>query len=181
MYLSPKCLSLLSFLRQWFCCCWIIVYCCSQCLWGFRVWFLFWYLVLCVHLVLQSSWLGRESWLLCFNCLPDVLWLSVFSDSSSRCLGLDCGVWLWYLLIILIFFFVYLLFSESDQGLKIYAADTNQCSNVAFHYDVGVGAGLEVIKFEFYLRLKIKGNDWLIADTCPQAANHCTHVLLFWV
>ena len=30
-------------------------------------------LVLCVRLSLQSSWWGRESWLLCFNCLPDVL------------------------------------------------------------------------------------------------------------
>ena len=33
--------------------------------------------------------------------------------------------------------------------------------------------GLEVIKLEFILRLKIKLNDWLLADTCPQAANHC--------
>ena len=33
--------------------------------------------------------------------------------------------------------------------------------------------GLEVIKLEFILRLKIKRNDWLFADTCPQAANHC--------
>ena len=33
--------------------------------------------------------------------------------------------------------------------------------------------GLEVIKLEFILRLKIKGTDWLLADTCPQAANHC--------
>ena len=28
-------------------------------------------------------------------------------------------------------------------------------------------------KLEFILRLKIKHNDWLFADTCPQAANHC--------
>ena len=28
--------------------------------------------------------------------------------------------------------------------------------------------GLEVIKLEFILRLKIKCNDWLLADTCPQ-------------
>ena len=27
-------------------------------------------------------------------------------------------------------------------------------------------------------QLKIKRNDWLLADTCTQAANHCT---LFWV
>ena len=33
--------------------------------------------------------------------------------------------------------------------------------------------GLEVIKLEFILRLRIKRNDWLLADTCPQAANHC--------
>ena len=33
--------------------------------------------------------------------------------------------------------------------------------------------GLEVIKLEFILRLKIKRNDWLLADMCPQAANHC--------
>ena len=32
--------------------------------------------------------------------------------------------------------------------------------------------GLEVIKLEYSLRLKIKCNDWLLADTCPQAANH---------
>ena len=40
------------------------------------------------------------------------------------------------------------------------------------------GPGLEVINLEFILRLKIKHNDWLLADTlladtCPQAANHC--------
>ena len=33
--------------------------------------------------------------------------------------------------------------------------------------------GLEVIKLEFILRLKVKHNDWLLADMCPQAANHC--------
>ena len=33
--------------------------------------------------------------------------------------------------------------------------------------------GLEVIKLEYILRLKIKHNDWLLADTCSQAANHC--------
>ena len=33
--------------------------------------------------------------------------------------------------------------------------------------------GLEVIKLELFLRLKIKRNDWLLADMYPQAANHC--------
>ena len=30
-----------------------------------------------------------------------------------------------------------------------------------------------VIKLEYSLQLQIKHNDWLLADTCPQAANHC--------
>ena len=34
--------------------------------------------------------------------------------------------------------------------------------------------GLKVIKLQHSLRFKIKCNDWLLADTCPQAANHCT-------
>ena len=36
--------------------------------------------------------------------------------------------------------------------------------------------GLEVKKLEFILRLKIKCNEWLLADTGPQAATHCTLV-----
>ena len=46
--------------------------------------------------------------------------------------------------------------------------------NLALVYvdNKGADLGLEVIKLEFILRLKIKLNDWLIADTCPQAANH---------
>ena len=31
----------------------------------------------------------------------------------------------------------------------------------------------EVIKLQYSLKLKIKSNDWLLADTCRQAANHC--------
>ena len=33
--------------------------------------------------------------------------------------------------------------------------------------------GSEVIKLEYSLTLKIKPNDLLLADTCPQVANHC--------
>ena len=36
-----------------------------------------------------------------------------------------------------------------------------------------INPGLEVIKLEFILRLKIKRNDELLADMCPKAANHC--------
>ena len=32
--------------------------------------------------------------------------------------------------------------------------------------------GPEVIKLEFIHKLKIKSNDWLLADTCPKAAYH---------
>ena len=34
-------------------------------------------------------------------------------------------------------------------------------------------ADLEVIKLDFIVRLKLKRSDWLLADMCPQAANHC--------
>ena len=53
-------------------------------------------------LVLQSSWWGRESWLLCLICLPDVSWW--LSGSYSRCHGVFCGLCLWYILIILTIF-----------------------------------------------------------------------------
>ena len=33
--------------------------------------------------------------------------------------------------------------------------------------------GPKFIKLKFILKLKIKRNDWLLADMCPQAANHC--------
>ena len=61
-------------------------------------------------LVLQSSWWGRGGWLLCFICLPGVSWW--LSRSSSRCHGVVCGLWLWYFLIILTFYF---LLSKPDQ------------------------------------------------------------------
>ena len=35
--------------------------------------------------------------------------------------------------------------------------------------------GLEVIKLEFILILKIKCIDWLLVDTCPQAASTSVH------
>ena len=38
---------------------------------------------------------------------------------------------------------------------------------------IALRVGLEVIKLEFILNLKIKHNDWLLADMCLQATNHC--------
>ena len=49
-------------------------------------------------LVLQSSWWGRERWLLCLVCLPGVSWL--LCVSFLRCQGFVCSLWLWYVLII---------------------------------------------------------------------------------
>ena len=53
------------------------------------------------------------------------------------------------------------------------------CYDIALHglssfttFSLRERAGLKVIKLEYILRLKIKRNDWVIADTCPQAANH---------
>ena len=53
-------------------------------------------------LVLQSSWWGRESWLLNFVCLPGVSWL--LCGCSSRCHRFICSLWLWCFLIILTIF-----------------------------------------------------------------------------
>ena len=55
-------------------------------------------------LVLQSSWWGWEGWLICLICLPGVSWW--LSGSSSRCYADVCGLWLWYLLIILTYYFL---------------------------------------------------------------------------
>ena len=63
-------------------------------------------------LVLQSSWWGRESWLLCLICLAGVSrWLS---GSSSRCHGVVCSLWLWYFLIILTYYF-YIKISDVEN------------------------------------------------------------------
>ena len=54
-------------------------------------------------LVLQSSWWGRESWLFCLICILGVSWW--LGGFSSRCHGVVCGLWLWYFLIILTYYF----------------------------------------------------------------------------
>ena len=49
---------------------------------------------------------------------------------------------------------------------------------IVFNIDIAVQKqtvpGPEVRKLEYSLRLKIKRNDWLLADMCPQAANDLT-------
>ena len=39
--------------------------------------------------------------------------------------------------------------------------------------------GSEVKSLEYSVKLKIKRNDWLLADTYPQAANHCSSFLVW--
>ena len=70
-------------------------------------------------LVLQSSWWGRESWLLCLICLPDVSWW--LSGSSSRCHGVVCSLWLWYFLIILIYYRIFKRLAKSLIRLRVAA------------------------------------------------------------
>ena len=36
-------------------------------------------------------------------------------------------------------------------------------------------------KIEYSLKIKIKCNDWLLANTCPQASNKCTSFWVQWV
>ena len=64
-------------------------------------------------LVLQSSWWGRESWLLCLICLPGVSWW--LSGFSSRCHGVVCCLWLWYFLIILTYYFLSQIASQKGS------------------------------------------------------------------
>ena len=44
------------------------------------------------YVACPSSFAIILSWLLYFNCLPDVLLLLMFCDSFSRCRGLVCSV-----------------------------------------------------------------------------------------
>ena len=103
MHLSPRWLRLLSGLRQRFYYCWYIVLCTSHCLWGFCVGLCFGMYYFMFFLLLQS-WRERESCLLCFYCLSDVLLLLMFCGSSSRCRGLVCSVGLWFSWLFLLFY-----------------------------------------------------------------------------
>ena len=55
-------------------------------------------------------------------------------------------------------------------------AENSVASGLVFpHPEImqGFKPGFEVIKLEYSLKLKIKDNNWLLADTRPQVANNC--------
>ena len=101
MHLSPWWLRLLSVLRRWFCfvdllfivtpivgvcnCC---MFCCT---------------LLYVHSSIAIILMGKREQVALLNCLPGVSWW--LSSSSLRCHGVVCGLWLWYFLIILTYYF----------------------------------------------------------------------------
>ena len=82
---QPLWLGLLSILRRWFCCCWLLLPLCGSVV--VLSFVLFSMRCFVSILVLQSSCWGRESWLLCFVCLFGVSWL--LCSSSSWCNGLS--------------------------------------------------------------------------------------------
>ena len=112
---------------RWFRCCWFheppIV--CGGSVFGLC--FVIYHLM--SFLVLQSPWRWRESWLLYFNYLPDVLWLLVCYGSSSPCRGLVCSVWLWYFLIILTYVLKHSLFGN-DSEPNLFIVRTKDYKNV---------------------------------------------------
>ena len=70
--------------------------------------------------------------------------------------------------------YLYIRFVKNHTRLKyfvIYLFLKGVPRTGSMHFPIH--SGLEVIKLENSLRLKIKRNDWLLADMCPQAANHC--------
>ena len=63
--------------------------------------------------------------------------------------------------------------SSDDVAVNTFTSSDNVAVNTfASNENVAV---LKVIKLELILKLKIKHNDWLLADTCLQAANHCAY------
>ena len=66
--------------------------------------------------------------------------------------------------------------TKDSNNIHLANARTSLCYNsflLSVVRDWNNIPGLKVIKLEFSLELKIKHNDWLLADTCSQAANHC--------
>ena len=84
---------MLSVLRRWFCCCLFVVVCYYKKIVGFCNCSIFCCALLNVSiLVLQSSLWGRESWLLCFVCLPDDCCVALPRGAMGLSAVCDCGI-----------------------------------------------------------------------------------------
>ena len=81
-------------------------------------------------LVLQSSWLGRESWLLCLVCLPGAPWL--LGGSSSWWHGFVCSLLLSYFLNILTIFAPQTLHNSFVFTCPWFRSGTNYFFNLDF-------------------------------------------------
>ena len=133
-------------LRRWFCCCWSIVWYTSHCLWEFCVCLCFVMHYVVYILVLQLSWRGRISWLLCYYCLINVLLLLMCCGSSSWCRGLVCSMWLWY------FLFIFRLVNvwegyDSDKYVRLIALTLNILMDPSFWVDtIKLGKSIVHIK-----------------------------------
>ena len=128
-------------------------------------------------LVLQSSWWRRESWLLCLICLPGVQWW--LSGSFSRCHGVVCGLWSWYFLIILTYYFRPKL--TLFRSWFLYCLAWQHACELIFQPCIG-------IKYIYtdVLTIQIKGAQWLsgrVLDSRPKGRGfephrrHCVVVL----
>ena len=100
---------------------------------------------------------GLTSWLLfvMFNC--------VFVTFPCGILGQ-----VWYLIVSIPESLPHFLLCKHT----VFYTMQNNLSN-SFIWASMATSGLEAIKLEVVLKLKLKRDDWLLADTCPQETNHC--------
>ena len=122
-------LRMVFVLRQWFSCCWFIVFVYLPLFVGVLCWLCFGMHYFMSFLVLQPSWRGRGSWLLCSYCLLDVLLLVMSCSSSARCHGLACSLFLWYFLVVLTYFLPW----SSPTNTPNSAAIWHQCQTTSSH------------------------------------------------
>ena len=99
--------------------------------------------------VLQSSWWGRESWLLCLICLPGVLWW--LSGSSSRCHGVVCSFWLWYFLIILSYYFLKKNTFSQMAFIPLFHTGHESPESPRIYFLLGGGGGGGFVRFRQFI------------------------------
>ena len=127
-------------------------------------------------LVLQSSWWGRESWLLCLSCLPGVSWW--LSGSSSRCHGVVCCLRLWYFPdhTNLLFLKIPLVYKEKSRNHKTVLLNAMFESTVEpYVYEVSL-VTLKITKRQ----VKSVAIDMIdVVRECPNFSAFCKHFTKF--